>query len=670
MTAVTGVSSRIAAPWSRVAMSAPVPVAEAARERRLIWLSGHVEMARRFPRTALAFPYHAAMCAAPLMTGSNCWGVVLLLWPGTHAAELSGQERDVIGAAAHRMGQAMRQADVNGGRAVRTASGPRALDHPRSPRLRAEAEAHSGADLVERLQDGLCAMDLDGRITYLNNRAAELLGSDRRGTLGARLWEALPWLSDPAYENLYLSALFSRLPTSFTARRPTGTWLSFQLFPDLTGVSVRITPTAAPASAPEQPPIPPAGTQTSAGSLFYLMHLASALTQAVEVKDVTDCVVDQIMPVINAQGLALLSTDDGKLKVLTSSGFPQRIADLFDGLPLTIDSASTRVIQSGTPAFFSDDDELRRAYPHMNDLYTGLGPMCYLPLLASGRAIGCCILRFERPHPFAREEKAALTSLAGMIAQALERARLYDTQTQIARGLQRVLLPSMLPEVPGLKSAARYLPATRGMDIGGDFYDLIHLDRDHVAAVIGDVQGHNVNAAALMGQLRMAIQAQATSDVTPGEVMGRANRLLTGLNSDLFASCLYCEIDLRTGVACAAVAGHPPPFIARPGHGAEVLDVPPGILLGVEPDATYESAEFQVEPGAQLAFYTDGLVERPGIDLRMAIDDLARQFDELRPLPLDTIADTLIRRAQSDGQGGDDIALLLLDLEAYASDAT
>ncbi|MFD0070685.1 GAF domain-containing SpoIIE family protein phosphatase, partial [Streptomyces sp. NPDC127574] len=131
------------------------------------------------------------------------------------------------------------------------------------------------------------------------------------------------------------------------------------------------------------------------------------------------------------------------------------------------------------------------------------------PLIVSGRPVGCCILSYDRPHDFGADERAVLTSLAGLIAQALDRARLYDATRDLAHGLQQALLPRSLPSLPGLECAARYLPASRGMDIGGDFYDVIRIDATTAAAVIGDVQGHNVAAAALMGQVRTAIHAAA-----------------------------------------------------------------------------------------------------------------------------------------------------------------
>ncbi|MFF3752545.1 SpoIIE family protein phosphatase [Streptomyces sp. NPDC002018] len=659
MIAVTGVSRNVAMPWSRVALAAPVPVAEAARERRPVWVATHTELAHRFPRTALALPYNVAMSVVPLMSGSTCWGAVLQLWPGTHAPELSPGEARAIEECRRRISRLLRLA-ADAGRPVV----PGELRTVSPPPTRHE---QPGAELTERFPEGVCALDLDGRITFLNAKAADMLGAGHQCLLGARLWEALPWLSDPIYENSYLAALFSRLPTSFIALRPADYWMVFTLYPDATGISVRITPTGAPSEDHEPFLTPPAAAQARPGALFHLLHLSSALTEAVGVKDVAEAVTNQIMPVINVQGLAVITADEGRLQVIGARGFPEGVPEHFDGQPLTAEGASLRAIRTGVPGFYANTDELRRTYPRI-DLYTKMAAFAYLPLFASGRTFGCCVLGYDQPHPFSPDERAGLTSLAGVIAQALERARLYDTENQIARGLQAALLPHNLPRIPGLEVAARYLPATRGMDIGGDFYDLIRLDDTSAAAVIGDVQGHNVNAAALMGQVRTAVHTHASAGAPPGEVLARTNRLLIDLSSNLFTSCLYAHLDLRSHRVCLASAGHPPPVLCHPDGRTEILDVPAGLLLGIEPESEYRTADVPLPPGAALALYTDGLVEVPGTDLDVAIDELAAQLAEADPQPLDALARTLVRRAgqaRQSARGSDDIALLLMRLAKH-----
>lgn len=158
-----------------------------------------------------------------------------------------------------------------------------------------------------------------------------------------------------------------------------------------------------------------------------------------------------------------------------------------------------------------------------------------------------------------------LTSLTGLIAQALDRARLYDAKLALAHTLQTGLLPHTLPRLPGFDVAARYRPAGHGMDIGGDFYDLIVCTPTTAVAVIGDVQGHNTTAAALMGQVRTAVHAYAaTAGASPGKVLACTNRLLVDLDPGLFASCLIAHLDHTHHRALLATAGHPLPCSATP----------------------------------------------------------------------------------------------------------
>ncbi|MFJ4985881.1 SpoIIE family protein phosphatase [Streptomyces sp. NPDC088732] len=660
MEVVTGLSSGVVRPWTRLALAAPVPVATAVREGRPVWVRGHAELARRFARTAYALPYELAMIVMPLATGDEKWGALQMLWPGNRSERLTPREESAIGAAADRMSRALARAAASGA-PLRPAPAPRVLP-PEPPARRPPAEAQAAAELTERLGVGVFSLDLEGHITFLNNRAAELLGRDRKDLLHTRPWEALPWLDDPAFEDPYLGALFSRLPSRFTALRPPDHWLSFLLRPDATGVSVRVKPAGAPTADPGQPELPSAVAPTRAGTLYHLLYISAGLTEAVGLGDVTAAVTDQIVPVLGASGFGLLTADEGRFEVLATRGFSARNTAYFDRLSMSAATAGARVVETGVPAFYPHPEELRRAHPQVA-LYREMESWAFLPLNASGRTIGYCVLGYAQPRTFGPDDRAALTSLAGMIAQAVERARLYDAKNRLAHVLQNALLPRSLPDVPGLRVAARYLPATRGMDIGGDFYDLIRLDGSAADAVIGDVQGHSVGAAALMGQVRTAVHTHASTGAPPGEVLARINRLFEDLETDLFTSCLYARLDLPRQRVTLASAGHLPAIVRHPGGGADIVAAPAGILLGIEADAAYPTTEIPLPPGAVLLLYTDGLVERPGTDLGTAVHDLAHRLADSPADSLDVLADSLVREAQNTGQGRDDIALLLVGPE-------
>lgn len=660
MAVMAGLPRAFAAPWERVGLSAPIPVAEAVRERRLVWVGGEQEMAARFPRIAVVLPYPFALAAVPIATESTVYGAVFMTWPGSHPPELSSRERDHLTAGCDRLAVRLE-------RAVEESLPPHA-----EPDLIAGSPMGGVADtlgtveaarMVARLPYGLCSLDLHGRISFANAAAAEFIGVPVSELLGSQLWASAPWLNDPVYEDRYRAALLSQHATSFVALRPPGDWLSFRLYPSTTGLSVRIgkARTVTEMNRPG-PPHDPAPSRLV--TISQVLSLAGALTEAVSVQDVVQLVADEIAPAAGSQALVVLGSRAGRLHVLGHRGYTDpHVVERFDGLPLTEPTPGTHVLTSGVPGFFESREELERLYPARQAMPDTFAAWAFLPLIASGRPVGTCVLAYAERHPFPADERAVLTSLGGLIAQALERAVLYDVKHQLAHGLQAALLPHSLPPLPGIDAAARYLPATQGMDIGGDFYDLVPT-RGLAAAVIGDVQGHNVTAAGLMGQIRTAVRAYTTVGQTPGEVMRSTNRLLIDLGSDLFASCLYLRLDPERGRAVMARAGHPPPLLRRPDGRVRVLDLAGGPLLGIDGAATYPTTEVELTPGCVLVLYTDGLVESPGVDIEDALADLGRRLAEVGDRPLDELADDLVRHSATTRERIDDVALLLLRARA------
>ncbi|MGP4110749.1 SpoIIE family protein phosphatase [Streptomyces sp. 4N509B] len=287
----------------------------------------------------------------------------------------------------------------------------------------------------------------------------------------------------------------------------------------------------------------------------------------------------------------------------------------------------------------------------------GPGGLAVLPLTAAGRPAGVCLVGWEEPHTFATEERFLLTAAAGLVGQAMARARAFDAQHELAAMLQRSLLPRALPSLPGAVAVARYLPATAGLDVGGDWYDVIPLSDRHVALVIGDVQGHSAAAATIMGQIRTAIRAYAVEGHSPDVVVSHANRLLVGMETDLFATCCYVAMDMEEGNTWIVRAGHLPPLVRDPDGGTREIEVEGGPPLGVVADTEFPMSTVGLAPGCVVAMLTDGLVESAG--LRME-DGLARVREALAaadPADLEGLADTLLEGA---GRLDDDVALLLL----------
>ncbi|PZG23557.1 hypothetical protein C1J01_00765 [Nonomuraea aridisoli] len=657
MDAEIGLPAQIARPWTRLRLNATAPAALAVRRRSLVWVPDHEEMARRFPSTALALPYRFAVAAAPIEGKDRVWGCWSLIWPPSHPRELSAQELDVITLSSEKLAALLERAAENG-HPVRPTGEPRVI--PPVRRRAPDPEYASGAsDYVDRLHEGCVTLDLEGRITFLNPTAAELLGGEVTDLLGKPLWETTAWLQEPLFEDRFRAAVVNQEVTCCVTHRPDGRRLEFRLFPDPTGISLRLTLTPQDEAAPQHPPVFGARDLSREEVFYNFVPFAAALTRALKVQEIVDLFADHIMPVVKVQAMAVAIAEGGKLKIVGSCGYEREVLDRFDGVPLTLPTPAERAIRTGEPAFYSSPDELRRLYPYAAE-HDRMSAWAFLPIGGSDGTAGVCVLAFGEPRSFTGEDRAGLTTLTELISQALDRALLYDAKERLAHGLQETLLPRRLPEIPRLAAAARYLPATHGVEIGGDFYDLIRLD-DTAMAVIGDVQGHNITAAALMGQVRTAVRTHAAAGAGPGEALTFTNRLLIETETELFTSCLLVHVDLRLRTLRAASAGHPPPLLRPPNAPGEIIDVPVGPPLGVDDGADYPAVVVPFPPGALLAMYTDGLVETPHGDIEEAIGALACLLTGAVGRPPQELADTLLEHAPHTAQRADDIALLVLE---------
>ncbi|KUL35470.1 PP2C family protein-serine/threonine phosphatase [Streptomyces regalis] len=218
-----------------------------------------------------------------------------------------------------------------------------------------------------------------------------------------------------------------------------------------------------------------------------------------------------------------------------------------------------------------------------------------------------------------------LTELGRLATKALEHAELQRARVELAEALQRELLPGSLPELPGLRNAARYAPARSGLAVGGDWYDGFRLPDGSLAFSIGDVQGHDVEAASFMGQVRIALRAVAAFTSDPGEVLSRANDLLTSMNCTLFATCSFVRFAPVTGELLGARAGHLPAVWASTDGCGGVTEDEGGPPLGVVPGHTYPVTCWPLPAPGALVLVTDGVVEGP----TFPVEDGLRQVVEL-----------------------------------------
>jgi anti-sigma regulatory factor (Ser/Thr protein kinase) len=247
--------------------------------------------------------------------------------------------------------------------------------------------------------------------------------------------------------------------------------------------------------------------------------------------------------------------------------------------------------------------------------------------------------------------------LARRVATAVENAEVFAAQRAAAEMLQHSLLPDRLPLVPGMSMTARYLPGGAGVDIGGDWYDVIALPDGTVGLAMGDVVGKGIPAASLMGQLRNALRAYARDGRHPAAVLEQLNDLLAEVDSpNHMATLVFGVFDPGTGELVLANAGHLPPLVCRPDGTADFLKCGPGLPLGALPDFRYRNTTFTIEPGSTLLLYTDGLVEGRQLPLDDGLEKLRSCM--IGQADSDNVCDVVLDGAMTGGTSRDDTALL------------
>ncbi len=245
-----------------------------------------------------------------------------------------------------------------------------------------------------------------------------------------------------------------------------------------------------------------------------------------------------------------------------------------------------------------------------------------IPLVVEGDLIGVLHVGSLKPRTFGQKDLAVLQVAAARAGPGIERARLFsalEREHRVAMLLQRSLLPKRLPHVLGVSAAARYLPASD--EVGGDWYDVFELPRGRLGIAIGDVVGHGLRAAALMGQLRTALHAYAVEGHGPARTLELVDRFVQAMPDEAMATAAYGVLDPEKGTVCLASAGHLPPIVIG-GGVARIVDIAPATPLGAFPYGNYPEDELSLAPGQTLIFYTDGLVERPEVPLELSINEL------------------------------------------------
>lgn len=271
----------------------------------------------------------------------------------------------------------------------------------------------------------------------------------------------------------------------------------------------------------------------------------------------------------------------------------------------------------------------------------GVHSMMMVPLIARGLVLGVAtFLRGGDRQAFDAADLTLAGDLAAHAAVCIDNARLYHREHDTALTLQRSMLPRRVEPPSGFEIAHRYWPASDVNEVGGDWYDVTTLAPGKGALAVGDVMGHGIQAAAIMGQMRTTVRALAHLDLAPDQLLNNLDHALQELDSPVLATCLYGVCDATAHRCWFSRAGHPPPALVTPDGTARLLDLPPGVPLGIG-GIPYATTEVTLEPGSILVLYTDGLVESRATDLDQGLDELIHLLTGVH-LDVDQLCGTLI----------------------------
>jgi PAS domain S-box-containing protein len=291
-------------------------------------------------------------------------------------------------------------------------------------------------------------------------------------------------------------------------------------------------------------------------------------------------------------------------------------------------------------------------------LAAGVHSFIIVPMIARGVTLGVAGFgRIETQGPYTEADLQLANDIISRAATSIDNARLYKREHETALTLQQSLLPATIPRVPGLATAHRYRAVSNAAQVGGDWFDVIPLQDGKVALVVGDVTGHDIRAAAVMGQLRTTVANLAPLGLAEAEIMNRLTQVVSSHGEEIGATCVYAVYDPGSRRCRFTTAGHLPPALRHPDGTVEFIDAPNNALLGLT-RSDYEPVDIELAPGSTLVLYTDGLVEKPDQDIGTGMDRLAAALvagpaDQ----PLGQLSDNILARLGP--YTDDDVALLL-----------
>jgi PAS domain S-box-containing protein len=539
------------------------------------------------------------------------------------------------------------------------------------------------AQLVEQMAVGFIATDPGWVMTHVNAEAERITGTPRAQLLGRTLWEAFPATVGTEFEAHYRRAAGTGQPVAFEAfyPEPLDVWVEVRAVPSAEGVALYFLDITTRRRAQEL-------SDRAAERERLLSRITEELSATLDAGEAARRLTRLVVPgiadwcIVSLIGDEEAGGDRRALRRITSWHHDPRLRAAVDAYAqarlgaLRDDALFVQAMRTGRPQLLARDataraSEMVQPGP-VRDLVARLAPesVAVLPLPGRDGPVGLLTLCTGRDRgPFDPADLVTARHVAARAGVVLDNARLYRQQRGLAEGFQRSLLTPP-PEPDHLQIVVRYVPAAQAAEVGGDWYDAFLQPSGATVLVIGDVVGHDVVAAAAMGQARTIVRTLAARDHEgPAAVLGEVEQVMQTLQSQILATAVVARLEQTDEEREAGVArlrwsnaGHPPPLVLTPDGQVRVLEEGrPDLLLGVRPDAPRREAEVTLPWGSVVLLYTDGLVESRHEDIDHGLDRLQTVLRELAGRELDDLCDEVLRRMLPTNPG-DDVALVAVQL--------
>ncbi|KQS97426.1 SpoIIE family protein phosphatase [Cellulomonas sp. Leaf395] len=562
----------------------------------------------------------------------------------------------------------------------------------------AERDAEARVDrILETMPDAFFLLDEEWRFTYVNAAAEHLLGSTRDALLSVVVWDAYPqWLGTDVERECReaVAAVAPRLFEAFVAE-PVDRWCEVRAWPGPDGLSVYLDDISERRRAQDEVRTARAAAEDSSRRLRLLAQVSDDLSSTLETEEAVRRLATHLVPTFGTWCLVTMSEDHRQLRDIAAWHTDPAMRDTVNTYAalridaLLPDAYLFRTMRTGETIVIHNATESISGVlsGRARDVLRELAPSTAyaIPMRARERTVGAITVFLDEGQPgLTPHDVALLVQLADRAGMALDNARLFGRQREIAVALQRSLLASPTPS-EDLHVVVRYVATAEAAQVGGDWYDAFTQPSGETVVVIGDVMGHDTPAAAAMSQLRTLLRGIAhTGGGTPAQVLTSLEDAVRALGIDTMATAVVLrleEADDRVDDATTlrwTNAGHLPPLLIAPDGTVTELAAPAELLLGLHPGTPRTDHVVRVPRGSTVLLYTDGLVERRGEHLRVGLDRLVAQVVELTRddgagragRDLDGLVDELLRRLVPESEADDDVAVLAVYLEPGAEVVT